>query len=456
MMERLSQFCASLRYRDLPEAVRERTKMLVADSLTNIISGLSLPIAPVVYAYVLEQGGRPESSLIGARRLPSTQVVFTHSAIASATQCDDTHNRSVTHVSSSVVPAALAVCESQGLGGKTLIESVVAGVEVMARVGLALNPRELYRRGIHPSSLTASFGTAATSGKAFGFTGKEFFQAFGLAAVQASGLLCGSEKGPLSWYIQYGKGAEKGIAASGLVRLGANAPENLFNDRRGFFRVFSDRPNLSFLRRDLGRRFAIQEVSQKRYPCFQFGQSALEAFFRITKEQMFQFREINRMDVYIPSAASKEIFLGEKFELPPRTVLSAQTNLRFLLGLAAVFGRVSLDDHVHERKNPAVNSVAQKVQVKGDDELNRVFPGTWPAKVEVHVKGKRILSASVLYPKGDWRNPMSWEQLQEKFLQLVQKKISPKRSKEIWNWLIHVEELRNIKDLFPRRIHVQS
>lgn len=455
-MERLSEFCSSLRYRNLPERCRERAKKLIADSVTNVISGSALPIGSLLRSYVVELGGKPESTFFGWRKIPSTQAVLAHSAIASATQWDDTHNRSVTHVSSAVVPAALALCEQEGLGGKTMIEAVVAGAEVMARIGMTLNPRELYRRGFHPSSLCGPFGTAAASGKVLGFTPEDFFKAFGLAAVQASGLLCGSEKGPLSWYIQYGKGAENGVVASRLVRLGADAPENVFTDRRGFFRLFSNNPRFSSLGKDLAKTFVVEQISQKRYPCFQFGQSTLEAFFHIRKEYPFKKEEISRIIAYIPSTAYKEIFLGAKFDLPPRTLLSAQTDLRFLLGLAVSLGEVSLEKLVRDRENPRVEEMARKVVVKGDEELNKVFPGTWPAKVEVSLMGRQKLSHSVLHPKGDWRNPMSWEDLHEKFVQVAEVRIGRAMSRKLWDQLTQIEALRTVENLLPRRIHVQS
>ena len=453
-MEKLAQFCASLRYRDLSERCRERAKMLIADSVTNMVTGFALPIGPLLRSYILEFGGAPESTFLGGKKVPSALAVFGHSAIASATQCDDTHNRSVTHISSAVVPTALALCEQEGLGGEALIESVVVGAEAMARVGMTLNPKELYRKGVHPSSLCGPFGTAAASGKALGFTTDQFLQAFGLAAVQASGLLCGSEKGPLSWYIQYGRGAENGVVASRLVRLGASAPDNIFHDPRGFFKLFSNDPKPFFLRRNLGRIFAIEQVSQKRYPCFQFGQPAIEAFFKIQKEQSFNPEDVRWIVVHIPSSASQEIFLGAKFELPPRKILSAQTDLRFLLGLAAAKGEVTLRRLIKERSSRSVIRMARKVSVEGDEDLNKKFPGTWPARVEVYIERKMKLSQTVFYPKGDWRNPMSWDDLYYKFVQSTGDQISPATSKKIWTQLSHLEELKNIRNLLPRMINV--
>ena len=452
-MERLAHFCASLSYSGLPDRTREQAKMLIADSIINIVSALKLPIAPLLRSFVSELSGKPESTLIGGKKVPAPLAAFAHSAIASATQCDDTHNRSGTHISSAVVPVALAVCEQEGLGGKKLIESVVAGTEVMARVGMTLGPRVLYRKGFHPSSLCAPFGGAAASGKIFGFTPKEFLQAFGLAAVQSSGLLCGSEKGPLSWYIQYGKGAENGVVASRLGRLGANAPHNIFNNFRDFFNLFSNEPKRSFLTRDLGKVYAVEQVSKKRYPCFQFGQSTLEALFWIMEKESIAPDEISRVVGYIPAAAFKEIFRGSTFVFPPRTVLSAQTDLRFLISLAIATRGVSLKRLVEERENPSIARTARKVSVKGDETLNKAFPSTWPARVEIFLKGRRRLSHTVLYPKGDWRNPMTWEDLREKFTQVIQPQIGPKESRRLWNELTRLERVRNMKDLFPRRIY---
>ena len=98
--------------------------------------------------------------------------------------------------------------------------------------------------------------------------------------------------------------------------------------------------------------------------------------------------------------------------------------------------------------------MARKVSVEGDEDLNKKFPGTWPARVEVYIERKMKLSQTVFYPKGDWRNPMSWDDLYYKFVQSTGDQISPATSKKIWTQLSHLEELKNIRNLLPRMINV--
>src|SRR5439155_1672895 len=68
------------------------------------------------------------------------------------------------HTGCVAVTTALAVGEAAGASGRALLEALVAAVEVMCRVGLAV-PGALHARHFHPTAIAGGFGAVAAAGK---------------------------------------------------------------------------------------------------------------------------------------------------------------------------------------------------------------------------------------------------------------------------------------------------
>jgi len=66
-----------------------------------------------------------------------------------------------------------------------------------------------------------------------------------------------------------------------------------------------------------------------------------------------------------------------------------------------------------------VQSLMGKVKVKGEIELDRYFPQSWPGRVKITVADGRSHVHEIIIPKGETANPMSARELEEKFLNLA-------------------------------------
>ena len=73
---------------------------------------------------------------------------------------DDTHSDSVAHVSAVVVPAAAATGEAHDAHGRELLAAIVAGNEIVTRVGMAASGA-FHKRGFHPTAVCGIFGGTA-------------------------------------------------------------------------------------------------------------------------------------------------------------------------------------------------------------------------------------------------------------------------------------------------------
>jgi 2-methylcitrate dehydratase PrpD len=86
----------------------------------------------------------------------------------------------------------------------------------------------------------------------------------------------------------------------------------------------------------------------------------------------------------------------------------------------------------------------RKVECIVDPELDRNFPKQWRASAEILTEDEKRYSTTVEYPKGDPENPLSWEEMIERFHDLTgQIMIKDQRLKII----AAVERLDGIKDM---------
>jgi 2-methylcitrate dehydratase PrpD len=93
---------------------------------------------------------------------------------------------------------------------------------------------------------------------------------------------------------------------------------------------------------------------------------------------------------------------------------------QYVMAVTAMRGRMDLASFAQEFiDNNQVKSLMIKVKVKGEIELDRYFPQSWPGRVRIVLADGRSLTDEVIIPKGESDNPMSVPELEEKFLNLA-------------------------------------
>jgi 2-methylcitrate dehydratase PrpD len=94
-----------------------------------------------------------------------------------------------------------------------------------------------------------------------------------------------------------------------------------------------------------------------------------------------------------------------------------------------------------------VLTLARKVEVVKDDELDALYDEKWPAIVEVQTKDGRFLSARRDIMKGEPEDPVSDPELRRKFDSLTGDAVSADRAGKIWQAVFRLEELKNLSAL---------
>ena len=116
---------------------------------------------------------------------------------------------------------------------------MIAGVEVMCRVGLAV-PGRFHARHYHPTSLTGSFAAAAVAGRLYRLTEDQLVHAFGICGSQAGGIIEYLADG--SWTKRLHPGwarPRRGDRGARSRAPGFTGPETVFEGAHGFYAAFA-------------------------------------------------------------------------------------------------------------------------------------------------------------------------------------------------------------------------
>jgi 2-methylcitrate dehydratase len=92
-------------------------------------------------------------------------------------------------------------------------------------------------------------------------------------------------------------------------------------------------------------------------------------------------------------------------------------------------------------KDPRIWEVIDKIKGEASIEFEKMFPAKQPSKVIVKTKDGREFSEYLEYPKGDPREPMTMEDLENKFNALSSKLLSSSRQREIKDAILSCESL---------------
>src|SRR5262249_21884627 len=137
----------------LPAPVIDQAALLALDTLGSCLASSRQEFGRAVLQAAERLGGPAESTLVGLKaKVGAASAVLANATLAHGLDFDDTREDAIVHTGSVAVTTALAVGEALGKSGRVTLEAIVAGVEVMCRVGLAV-PGRFHARHYHPTAL---------------------------------------------------------------------------------------------------------------------------------------------------------------------------------------------------------------------------------------------------------------------------------------------------------------
>ncbi len=441
----LAEFSARLALADLGPELVASLKRYLLDALGCGLHGTTMPWSRLVGDWVVDQGGRPETTLWRRGfRGPAANVSLGLGVMIHAFDFDDYHQAKI-HPGAPVIPAALAMGEALGASGREVLAALAAGYETMIRVSLATGPDSSRLCGWHLTGTTGTFGAAAAAGRLLGLSPDQMAGALGLAGTQSAGLWAFLADGAMSKRLHPGRSAQSGVMAAQLARAGFRGPTMILEaEDGGFCRATSDRFDLDLAVAGLGQTYHCAQVNLKPYACCASSHSAVDAVLEIRRRAAFAPEEVSR--VVVGTAASVKVQCG--FAYRPLGVVQAQMSLQYIVAVVLLEGAAMLEQFAEDKiADPRILELARRVEVEVDAELDGLYPGRYANRVEIFLRDGRRFAARVDFPQGSAGHPLPPEAAAAKFHSLSETCLTPGERERIIQLVGRCEELDDIREL---------
>ncbi len=444
---KLAEFTSQLRYEDLPQDVIDTTKKCILDIIGVAIGGSNKP-ASEIWLDTLNSFGGPEEASLWMPGFPKMSYLYAscaNAAFGHVLDMDDLHNSSITHLAVITVPAAIAMGERMGKSGQDIINAVVAGYDVGARIGDAINPSAYWFW--HTTGVAGNFSAAATAGKLLNLDAEQMNHCFGTAGSQAAGLWEFMYDGAMSKTVHVGKACMNGIIAAELASRGFTGATRILEGDKGFVKAVAKEYDLDALTRDFGQPYKVMTNSFKPYACCRHTHSANYAIQQLIKEKGLKAENV---ETILDRTYSTAVDLADN--PAPKTLYGHKFSLQYCIAAALVYGDV-LDNVFTEEAttNPLVQETMKKVAIKLDKAIDAEYkanPEKWIHELDVKMKDGQNHHIRVEYPIGDFNNPFDWDMADNKFRNVTAGFINKDEQEALLDKIHNLEKIDNINDLF--------
>jgi 2-methylcitrate dehydratase PrpD len=411
-LDALAQFACETQFSDLPAAVVEHCKLIIADTLPVIAAGMQEPEMQSLVARHLPRAAPGHASVIGAgKRVNPFDAALVNAAAGVWLELDEGHFYTNGHPGIHVLPAALAHAQEHGLSGRELLLAMVLGYEVCGRVGGAYKMRVI----VQTHGTFGVIGSTVAVGRMSGLSRSEMRQAINIAASTPLG---GNRQTMLdgatvrNYYPAHANFT--GQMAVRLVQSGFTGPFDAPSVTFG--KILADDFDPQRAAADLGRRWLITENYIKLYPSARYVHCAIDALLDAlakVPEKRIAPESIERVEV---RGYRMLVFCGEQ---RPKSMFGTRFSTPFSIATIIHHGRTDLDVFGEAAfSNPAVLDLAARVEMIEEPELNRDFPRRQPARLKIVLKGGAAYEGKCEVPKGQLGNPHSPQEIESKFYQL--------------------------------------
>jgi len=425
--EQLAAAACSIRLENVPPEAVRRAVELVLDWLGNAAAGARSPIGRALTDMASRYGGRGSAHRVADFSVfdPLTAALV-NAGCSHSLEFDDTHAPTLFHPGSPVISAALAMAEDGKASGKDFLAGVLAGYEVSMRLAACVNPS--HYRLWHTTGTVGTFGAAMAACRTAKLDPTAAANALGLAGTQAAGLWEVLPHAPSAKNLHPGKAAQSGVLAALLAKRKIEGPPAILEGARGFFRAMvPDAPKTDELLKDFGRRWRILETTIKAYPICGHAMTPVEAALRLRRET--DPDSLEDITIFTNSTALRVAGSSN-----PGSEYQAKFSMPYCAAAALVFGRVTQREFDAEAMGDSrIRTLMGRIRLQADEAFDRGFDTGRPARIEAVTKDGRKIVTEASCRRGDPQDPLSREEIRDKFRALAGSVWDTETLDAVWN-----------------------
>jgi 2-methylcitrate dehydratase len=442
----MARWATDLAYDDIGEQAIHEAKRYLLDSLGCAFGGYRQEDARIALAVLKEIGGEGNATVIGSgEKTDPVSASLANALMVRVMDYNDIYWQQDPSHPSDIIPAAMACGERVGRSGKDLTLGIVLGHEFEMRLCEAAFPG-IRERGWHHATLTA-FVSPIVASRMLGLTWEQCQHAIGisasrhctLGAVTAGKLtMMKNTVDPMA--------TQSGVLAALLAEKGYTGPEHVIDGKEGLAHCYGPEWKLEVLVDGLGESWRIERCGMKAFPTEALTHAPISAVLDIVIENDLAPEVVEK--VHIRSLARAADILADPSKYDPRSKETADHSLPYVIAAAVADRQVTPAQFEQDKiMDPRIREQLNKVEVVADPEIEKLFPKLQRAIVTIHTTDGREFTKQLDYPKGDPRNPLTDQEVEEKFDALAAPILSDEARKRLKGAVWSLEKVGSISEL---------
>lgn len=416
----VAEFVVGTEARDLPDDVVALGKKSILDGIGLALSGSVAQSGALVRRHLDDLGLMAgAATVVGAgRKVAPRFAAFANGVGIHADDYDDTQLAVaadrvyglLTHPTAPALPAALAMGEVLGASGAKVMLAYHLGVEVECKIAEAIAPRH-YQTGFHATATCGTFAAASAAASLLGLDVETTARALSIAGSQSAGLR--ENFGTMTKPFHAGRASESGVAAAQFAAMGWTATDKILEAPRGFFQAAGGGYDADAIRGRLGDpwTFANPGVSIKPHPSGSLTHPGMTEMVRLIHEH-----DIKASDV-------KHVRIGTNSNMPnalihhrPQDELQAKFSMEFCMAILLLDRKAGLGEFTDATtQRDDVKAMIEKVDFVIDERAEKAGYHKMTTIIDITLNDGRVVHGEADFGKGSPANPMSYEEVADKF-----------------------------------------
>lgn len=439
----LARYGLALSFASLPPEVIHQAKRCLLDALGCAIGAYDAPGRPMCEAVIKQLGGTGEATVFGSGlRATASQATLVNCFLVRFLDYNDIggggHN-------TDSIPAILAISEREKSNGREFLTSVVISYELGARFSEAAGGFHGFSRKGWISDIRGGLSLPPALGRLMGLDEEQIANAIGACACRSLplGVLdTDKEENRMCKNLRFGFVAHDAILSCLLAKQGFTGPVRIVEGENGIGQVIL-KGELDFERL---LDFSGWRILKTRHKFLCLDATTIGhvlATLSIVKEQDLKPDDIAAVRIRTTLVEARHTTtLSKKYA----TNAESADHSAFYANAIAIKERQITPDSFDPQKftDPVVLDLIEKITVEADPSLPEFgFHGI----SEITTKDGRFFRRRVDNPHGFGNDPLTDEELEEKFRQMALKYMGEQQIGEIFDTVWNLEKLDDMGQL---------
>ena len=427
--EIFSTWCFNLEYKEIPNEVIDKIKLIFMDSLGLIFASRNEDYIKAIKKSFTDSGNCTIPGHL-EKLCPSDAIMLNGTAIHGE-DFDDTFEGTPVHVGSVMCSSLLTAAEYYELEPKEILKGLAVGSELMCRLAL-VSPMAIHKQGFHPTAILGAFGASIGISKILKNSVLQTTSSLGIVGSMASGIIEYLAEGTWTKRLHPGWAGASGWKSAHLGKNNFKGPRTVLDGKNGIFNSFADSkiiPDFKKLTDDLGSFWHTNNLAIKPFACGTMTQPFIDCAIK-AREKINNLNEIKSIICKVGEGTVHRLWEPLSEKRKPSTPYSAKFSVPFCIAVGLYFGKAGLLEFTEEQiKNSKILNLCSKISYEIDPKNE--YPKNYSGEINIILKNSQVIKETQPGLRGGKLFPLDQSEVEEKFFDNL--KFSNLSSREVEN-----------------------